>query len=458
MAVCTVTWSSDESMLITAGWEDNTARAWHIPSGLPAQALAPLRRAVCAVEWVVGHWLCAGGGGDEVIVLWRIEPRGTAGSAGGVGGMARDPVARLATGGRSVVSLSCSPDGKRLVALLSGQCLRVFDLERITKELEQEGRDQVAHPASYVGPGRAEDGSHMMPRGLASAHLEADEAGGAETDAMDVLEERGATRADAAPPPPPGRQDSRLLDGNIKAVRGDGSLVMADAIEERDAKARAYLASAPYQHVRVFECVLEVQEPVAGMSFVTSVLVAGPPPRDRIMLSCVSMYGEPILVEWDLGRLKIVQSFRGHRMERFVTGVTAGGPGEALVCAGSEDGSVMLWHRQSGRPVKRLAGHQGAVNSLSWCLLDASPGRLPDGEADEEGEPSYLFASASDDRKVRVWRPLPRAHSSSTVRDGVSDVREGQHPECPGAFPVAPNRKLGRKDAGTDTFTGCNSI
>ena len=94
MIVCSLTWSSDESILVAAGWRDNTARAWYIPSGMQVPPLAPLRRPICAVEWLAGHWLCAGGGGDEVILLWNLEPGGPASGQDSP----PDPVARVRAG------------------------------------------------------------------------------------------------------------------------------------------------------------------------------------------------------------------------------------------------------------------------------------------------------------------------------------------------------------------------
>lgn len=420
-AVCSLTWSSDESMVVTAGLQDNTARAWHVPSGMPAQALAPLQRMVSTVEWLAGHWLCAGGGGDEVMLLWSIDPRLDSGA-----GVPADPVARLATGGRTVISLSCSSDGKQLVALLSGQVLRFFDLQRITQELAQVAHERLAQQntqLSYVnqawfGAGGPENGPSHLSNGLP----------GTQAPHMDG--------------------DRRGLD--VQAVRGDGSLVLAPA---KLPPALEYLESSPYPHVRAFECFLEINEPIAGLSYISSVMAATPFPRDRIILNCVSVHSEPLVVELDTNSGHVVQNFRGHRAQRFVSGMAVGGPGEALVCAGSEDGCVMLWQRQTGKPVKVLIGHQGAVNSLSWCQRDGGAG-LP-----------YLLASASDDYSVRIWGPLlaescpstaPGARQQQTELGEASLNRllERLAASSPDLSPVAPSRKLGRTAGVGDTPAG----
>jgi WD40 repeat protein len=393
MAVCSITWSSDESMVVAAGWQGNTARAWHVPSGMSAHALAPLQRMVSAVEWLPGHWLCAGGGGDEVILLWDIEP----GAAAGASSAAADPVARLATGGRTVVSLSCSSDGKQLVALLSGQVLRVFDLDRITRVLAQQRSELQSHGGVPDGSNpNANDAGGDSAAGAVGPELRNDacrllqsEMGGAVNGADEVMQE--ARGADGPVTHGLSFIDKTVM--NVRAVRGDGRLVMGPSQQQRS-KAIDYLDASPYSHVRVFECLLEISEPVPSLSYISSVLMPAPVPRDRVLLSCVSTHGEPMVVEWDTNSHQIVQTFRGHRMQRFVSGIAAGGPGEALVCAGGDDGRVILWQRQTGRPVKVLLGHQGAVNALSWCHWDSVSTGVP-----------YLLASASDDHTVRIWGP-----------------------------------------------------
>ena len=456
MPVCSLTWSSDESILVAAGWRDNTPRAWYVPTGMRAQAIAPLRRPVCAVEWIVGHWLCAGGGGDEVILLWSITP----GIAAGAGGASPDPVARLATGGRPVVSLSCSSDGKQLVALLSGQVLRFYDLERITHALAQQHWHPTPTPAQTGAAARLPGADSLEPADSFPAPA------GARRDSSWPSPALDATDDDAGP-------GSRPLPSAVKAVRGDGTLVFdeehlvrADQPRRQDIGGQAveappdefqYLATGPYADVRVFECFLEISEPVAGMHCLTSVVVPAPCPRDRIMLGGVGVHGEPTIVEWDVASDRAVRDFRGHRMQRFVTGFAAGGPGEALVCSGSEDGRILLWQRQSGRLAKVLLGHQGAVNTVSWCLRDGLDGSGGDADVSPAGPRTagaafhpYLLASGSDDYSVRIWGP---SRPATTRRERNSGLR-AQSPDASLSRLASPFARLAAEGADK----GCEGV
>jgi WD40 repeat protein len=65
---------------------------------------------------------------------------------------------------------------------------------------------------------------------------------------------------------------------------------------------------------------------------------------------------------------------------------TFGGANDSLVASGSEDMKIYIWHRDKEERLAVLEGHSANVNAVHW-----SPSN------------SYLFASASDDKTVRLW-------------------------------------------------------
>ena len=61
-------------------------------------------------------------------------------------------------------------------------------------------------------------------------------------------------------------------------------------------------------------------------------------------------------------------------------------PDGRAVCTGGDDGRVVVWDRETGRAIARLAGHEGAVHALAVS---------PDGR--------WLLSGAADATAV-VWR------------------------------------------------------
>lgn len=92
---------------------------------------------------------------------------------------------------------------------------------------------------------------------------------------------------------------------------------------------------------------------------------------------------------WDFKRQVLLRRFSGHQMAKNVIRSCFGGATRNFVLSGSEDARVYIYHRRSGQLLDRLAGHgEGCVNSVAWHPREFA-----------------LFASASDDMTVRIWRP-----------------------------------------------------
>lgn len=74
------------------------------------------------------------------------------------------------------------------------------------------------------------------------------------------------------------------------------------------------------------------------------------------------------------------------------------------------DGVVYVWHRDSGRLLSALRGHESTVNMVSWSSTDAWE----------------TIASAGDDTIVRLWRPST-ALTPSMLSTNTQSGAEASH-------------------------------
>ncbi|KNE58662.1 hypothetical protein AMAG_04219 [Allomyces macrogynus ATCC 38327] len=86
----------------------------------------------------------------------------------------------------------------------------------------------------------------------------------------------------------------------------------------------------------------------------------------------------------------LVRVYRGHQQGEFVIRSTLGGPNEALVASGSEDGRAYVWDRASMELVSVLDAHSATVNAVAFNPVERD-----------------MLATCSDDGTVRIWRPRP---------------------------------------------------
>jgi len=127
---------------------------------------------------------------------------------------------------------------------------------------------------------------------------------------------------------------------------------------------------------------------------------------------------------WDLEAREVVKTFAGSKGGNYVIRSSFGGANESFVVSGSEDGYVLIWHKENGTLVEKLEGHgKGCCNAISWN--PANPG---------------LFASAGDDMKVRVWcnkdTPTPEVSCTNT---SYSDRKRDPHQSRSNAPPPSSN-------------------
>ncbi|THW74114.1 WD domain-containing protein [Aureobasidium pullulans] len=128
--------------------------------------------------------------------------------------------------------------------------------------------------------------------------------------------------------------------------------------------------------------------------------------EDRLTCVSLSRDGKSLLVSMNEGRLvllnldtgEVLQRYTGLTQSEFVIRSGFGGAGENFVISGSEDSRVYVWRKHTGQLVVALEAHPpGTVNSVAWHPTNPA-----------------IFASAGDDRRVRIWsnRPTDRRRSS----------------------------------------------
>lgn len=94
--------------------------------------------------------------------------------------------------------------------------------------------------------------------------------------------------------------------------------------------------------------------------------------------------GEAQLV--DLTTRNSVQKFLGHKGGIFLIRSSFGGANESFVTSGSDDGNILIWHKNTGVAVERLHGHVPRCNAVSWSPSDPR-----------------MLASGGDDGRVKVY-------------------------------------------------------
>ncbi|OAA66082.1 WD domain protein [Cordyceps fumosorosea ARSEF 2679] len=111
--------------------------------------------------------------------------------------------------------------------------------------------------------------------------------------------------------------------------------------------------------------------------------------------------GEAQLIEIETRVHK--QKFLGHTGGQFLIRSSFGGANEGFVVSGSEDGNILIWHKNTGAAVERLPGHKPRCNAVAWNPADPC-----------------MLASAGDDSKVKIWSNKTRAAELRALHGNVS--------------------------------------
>ncbi|KAF6814450.1 WD domain-containing protein [Colletotrichum plurivorum] len=114
----------------------------------------------------------------------------------------------------------------------------------------------------------------------------------------------------------------------------------------------------------------------------------------------------------DLVSRSSVQKFLGHTGGDFLIRSAFGGANESFVISGSEDGNILIWHKNSGAAVERLEGHQPRTNAVSWN--PANP---------------CMLASCGDDGKVKIWTNKTGSAFLRSLHNGASRGSNGWRDE-----------------------------
>jgi len=129
----------------------------------------------------------------------------------------------------------------------------------------------------------------------------------------------------------------------------------------------------------------ESLESLTEASSITSLTISDDGKFLLVNISSKAGFNEEIHV-WDLETKTQVKKYRGQKQTKYIIQSCFGGADQSFILSGSEDSNVYIWNREHGTLLESLPGHTGVVNSVSWNPTNP-----------------YQFASASDDRTIRIW-------------------------------------------------------
>ncbi|KAL6700045.1 WD40 repeat-like protein [Trichoderma pleuroticola] len=150
---------------------------------------------------------------------------------------------------------------------------------------------------------------------------------------------------------------------------------------------RLLVAVDDLQNIHVYDATTrELEYDLELKSRPTSVSIS----QDSKHLLVNKQDGEAQLI--DLATRNSIHKFLGHTGGEFLIRSAFGGANESFVMSGSEDGNILIWHKNIGAAVERLQGHQPRCNAVVWNPADPC-----------------MLASCGDDGRIKIWTNKARS-------------------------------------------------
>ncbi|GFP55269.1 WD repeat-containing protein 26 [Trichoderma asperellum] len=196
------------------------------------------------------------------------------------------------------------------------------------------------------------------------------------------------------------------------------------------------------QHIHVYDAITrELEYDLELKARPTSVSIS----QDSRHLLVNKKDGEAQLI--DLTTRNSIQKFLGHTGGDFLIRAAFGGASESFVMSGSEDGNILIWHKNIGAAVERLPGHQPRCNAVVWnptdpcmlascgddgrikmprgkrCALYANP-KIPNLNFHKHRRPRWRFQSYKKGQGFQHYDQRDRRNQQAIIRG--QEVRKGR--------------------------------
>ncbi|GAB0495192.1 hypothetical protein MMPV_006490 [Pyropia vietnamensis] len=440
-----VAWAPDEATLLTAGG-DAVVRLWDVATGALIRSYVGHDGMVTAAAWLPSGTQFASGGMDGHVLVWDV---------------ATGALVHTLPHQERVSDVAVSANGQWVVASFADKMVRIYSASAVAaapplltaaaaarEEAEASRRRAVAtgapgRAASADAGGQAAGASSGGGRGsddstpaaatgggaTASGGTSGGDGDGAAAGAAAAGGTAGGTASDDS-----GRGRSAAGRAAVRpagaAAPGPGAAAAAGVAPALAAWAGATTggaapaASAPPSAAAAAAAATGRTERATHTlrlnSNVTSISLSA---DGTTLLANTALQPGGSVQEWDLASGTQTRTFEGQQQSRYVIRSAFGGHRDAWVVSGSEDSTVLLWHRETTRLVGRLYGHAGSVNCAAW-----SPAH------------DALVASASDDGTLWLWASK-RAVDAAAGVGGVAPVPVTAFERAADANPLGGGRR-----------------